>query len=134
MNRDLAVDSADWRALFGVRWRRLNCLFVHLSSTFQRAAEDGFAADDASVSGDGHTSRCCTLGEFWHHCDCVSVIGFTKKCHEKGLGTGSGQRNVRCRQFGVGSLRLSLRAGFLEKAREGAQPQLFRSMLRVNRR
>jgi hypothetical protein len=49
-----------------------------------------FAADDASVSGDGRSSRCCTLGEFSQHCDCLSVIALQEKCDEKGLGAGSG--------------------------------------------
>ena len=69
-----------------------------LSARCQRAAEDGFAADDASVSGDGHSFRCCTVGEFSHHCDCVSVIAVQEKCDEKGLGAGSGSP-----QLGVGS-------------------------------
>ena len=100
MNKDLAVDSADWRALFGARWRRFHCFICPLVATFQRAAGDGFAADDASVSGDGHSSRCCTLEGFSQDCDCVSVIALQEKCDEKGLGAGSGHRSVRCRQFG----------------------------------
>jgi hypothetical protein len=63
MNKDLAGLSAVWRALFGVRGRRFVLLIVYLSSTCQRAAEDGFAADDESVSGDGRCFRCCTVGE-----------------------------------------------------------------------
>ncbi len=59
MNKDLAGLSAIWRAFFRVRDRRLYCLL----STFQRAAEDGFTADDGSVSGDGRCFRCCTVGE-----------------------------------------------------------------------
>jgi hypothetical protein len=89
MNKDLAGVSAIWRALFGVRGRRFTALFVHLS-TFQRAAEDSFAADDASVSGDGHTFRCCTLGEFSQDCDSVSVMDIQKKCDEEGLGAALG--------------------------------------------
>ncbi len=53
MNKDLAAVSAVWRALFEVRSGRFVLLIVYLSSTYQRAAEDGFAADDGSVSGDG---------------------------------------------------------------------------------
>ena len=63
MNKDLAGVSVFWRALFGARCRRLCCLFVYLPSLCQRAAEDGFAADDGSVSGDGRSFRCCTVGE-----------------------------------------------------------------------
>jgi hypothetical protein len=90
------VVSAVWRALFGGAGAALHCLFVHLSSTFQRAAEDGFAADDVSVSGDGHSSRCCTLEEFSHHCDCVSVIALQEKCDEQeaGIAVLRGRRNV----------------------------------------
>ena len=63
MNKDLAGVYAVWRALFGVRGRRFVLLIVYLSSACQRAAEDGFAADDGSVSGDGLCFRCCTVGE-----------------------------------------------------------------------
>jgi predicted negative regulator of RcsB-dependent stress response len=40
----------------------------------------------------------------------VSVIALQEKCDEKGLGDGSGQRSVRCRQFGWGPLAHSARA------------------------
>ena len=59
MNKDLAGVSAIWRALFGVRGCRFYCL-LHV---VKEAAENGFAADDESVSGDGHCFRCCTVGE-----------------------------------------------------------------------
>jgi hypothetical protein len=59
-------------------------LFVHLSSPRQRAAENGFAADDGSVSGDGRSSRCCTVGELLRDCDWVSAIAVTRVCDEKG--------------------------------------------------
>ena len=59
-------------------------LFGHLSSTFQRAAEDGFAADDGSVSGDGRSFRCCTVGELLRDWDCVSVMRVQEMCYEKG--------------------------------------------------
>jgi len=61
-------------------------LFVYLSSTFQRAAENGFAADDGSVSGDGRSSRCCTVGELLRDRDCVSAIAVTLVCDEKRAG------------------------------------------------
>ena len=85
MNKDLAGVSAVWRALFGVRGRRFSCL----SSTCQRVAEDGFAADDGSVSGDGHSSRCCTVGELLQDCDSVSVMAVQEKCDEKRQGRSS---------------------------------------------
>jgi len=54
MNKDLGWFSAIWRALFGVRIDRFYCLFSYC----QRAAENGFAADFGSVSGDGRSFRC----------------------------------------------------------------------------
>src|SRR5260370_40729166 len=86
MNKDLAGVSAVWRALFGVRGRRFCCficvLVVYLSSACQRAAENGLAADDGSVSGDGRSSRCCTVGELLRDRDCVSVMVATLVCDE----------------------------------------------------
>ena|SRR6202047_5188571 len=121
MNKDLAGVSAVWRALFGVRQRRFSPFLTAYLSTYRllvkEPAEDGFAADDASVSGDGHSSRCCTLGEFSHHCDCVSVIALQEKCDEKGLGAGSGHCSLRCRQFGWGPP--SAQGSLSRKAREG---------------
>jgi hypothetical protein len=58
-------------------------LFVYLSSRCQRTAEDGFAADDESVSGDGRSSRCCTVGELLRDCDLVSVMAIREKSDEK---------------------------------------------------
>jgi hypothetical protein len=106
-------------------------LIVYLSSTFQRAAEDGFAADFGSVSGDGRGFRYCTVGELLRDCDLVSVRAVQEKCDEKGLGAASGHRDVRCRQFGRAlfgyppRLRSGLRqnrAGFLEKREKGRTP------------
>ena len=79
MNKDLAGFSAVWRALFGVRVGHFYCLFSYC----QRAAENGFAADFGSVSGDGRSSRCCTVGEFLHNCDWVSVRAVQEKCDER---------------------------------------------------
>jgi hypothetical protein len=45
-----------------------------------------FAADFVSVSGDGRSSRCCTVGELLQDWDCVSVMAVQEKCDEKGLG------------------------------------------------
>ena len=100
MNKDLTEVSAVWRALFGVRGRRFVLLIVYFSSTCQRAAEDGFTADDGSVSGDGRSFRCCTVGELLQDCNSVSVMAVQEKCDDKDLGAASGHRNVRCRQFG----------------------------------
>ena len=85
MNNDLAGDSAVWRALFGAWDRRFWLLFVSFGSTFQRAAENGFAADVGSVSGDGRSFRCCTVGELLRDSDSVSVIAVREKCDKKGL-------------------------------------------------
>src|SRR5258708_21586973 len=60
-------------------------LFVPFSSTCQRAAENGLAADDGSVSGDGRSSRCCTVGELLRDRDCVSAIAVTLVCDEHGV-------------------------------------------------
>ena len=47
MNKDLAEVSAVWRALFwGGAGSPILLLVVFLSPLFQRAAENGFAADD----------------------------------------------------------------------------------------
>ncbi len=110
----------------------LHCFICPLvAHFFKEPAEDGFAEDFESVSGDGHTSRCCTLEGFSQDCDGVSVIALQEKCDEKGLGAGSGQRSVRCRQFGWGPLRLSPSASLgasakqgrlSRKAREGTHP------------
>jgi hypothetical protein len=75
---------------FGVHLARcgiatFSALFVYLSSFCQRAAEDVFAVDDGSVSGNGHRFRCCTVGELLRDSDWVSVIAVREKCDEKGL-------------------------------------------------
>ena len=100
-------------------------LFVYFSSRCQRAAENGFAADVGSVSGDGRSFRCSTVGELLRDFDWVSVIAVREKCDEKGLRADQGHRSVRCRQLRRAPLRLSLRAGFLEKREKGAHRQLF---------
>jgi hypothetical protein len=64
-------------------WFRL--LVIDLSSTCQRTTENGFAADVGSVSGDGRSSRCCTLAELLRDCDLVSVMAGREKCDERGL-------------------------------------------------
>src|SRR5258708_2417923 len=80
MNKDLEGFSAIWRALVGVRVGHFYCLF----SCCQRAAENGFAADDRSVSGDGRSSRCSNLEEFSQDCGWVSVRSVQEKCDERG--------------------------------------------------
>src|SRR6266852_3792148 len=86
MNKDLAGVSAIWRALFGVRDRRFYCFICVLVASCQITAENGFAADYGSVSGDGHSSRCCTLEEFSQDGGCVSVMAVQEKCDEKRQG------------------------------------------------
>jgi hypothetical protein len=66
-------------------------LFVYLLSFCQRAAEDGFAADDGSVSRDGRNFRCCTVGELLRDWDLVSVRAVQEKCDEKGGGARLGK-------------------------------------------
>ena len=73
---------------FGVHLARcgiatFSALFVYLSSFCQRAAEECFAADDGSVSGDGRNFRCFTVGELLRDRDWVSVIAVREKCDKK---------------------------------------------------
>jgi len=82
MNKDLAGVSAIWRALGGVRIDRFYCL----SACCQRSRENGFAADFGSVSGDGRSFRCCTVGELLRDCESVSVRTVLEKCDEKVTG------------------------------------------------
>src|SRR5216684_4622752 len=87
MNKDLAGVSAVWRALHGVRGRRfycLSCTYRLLVVCLSKSRRNGFAADDGSVSGDGRSSRCCTVGELLRDRDCVSAIAVTLVCDEKG--------------------------------------------------
>ena len=44
-----------------------------------------FAADFGSVSEDGRSFRCCTVGELLRDCDSVSVRAVPEKCDEKYL-------------------------------------------------
>jgi hypothetical protein len=80
MNKDLAGVSAIWRTLFGVRVTAFTACF----HVVKEAAENGFAADFGSVSGDGRNFRCCTVGELLRDCDLVSVRAVQEKCDEKG--------------------------------------------------
>ena len=57
--------------------------FTAYCHVVKEAAENGFAADDGSVSGDGHRFRCCTVGELLRDSDWVSVIAVREKCDEK---------------------------------------------------
>ena len=88
MNNDLAEDSAVWRALFGgglTASPACRLLVVYLSKSRRR----WFCGDDGSVSGDGHSSRCCTVGELLQDCDSVSVMAVQEKCDEKRQGRSS---------------------------------------------
>ena len=88
MNNDLAEDSAVWRALFGCGLTAspaCRLLVVYLSKSRRR----WFCGDDGSVSGDGHSSRCCTVGELLQDCDSVSVMAVQEKCDEKRQGRSS---------------------------------------------
>src|SRR6266478_6325597 len=114
MNKDLARVSVVWRALFGVWGHRFYCL----SSCCQRGAENGLAADYRSVSGDGRSFRCCTVGELWLDCDLVSVLGVQEKCDEKRQAltrlafpcrhfAASRENNFRCHELAVRNARQS---------------------------
>ena len=76
-------------------------LIVYFASTCQRAAENGFAADFGSVSGDGHSFRYCTVGELLRECDCVSVRAAQEKCDDKNA------RSVGTPRFRILVLRLA---------------------------
>ena len=58
------------------------CVLVVLLSKSRRR---WFAADFGSVSGDGRSSRCCTVAELLRDCDLVSVMAVREKCDERGL-------------------------------------------------
>jgi hypothetical protein len=58
--------------------------FTACLDVVKEAAENGSAADDGSVSGDGRNFRCCTVGELLRDCDLVSVRAVQEKCDEKG--------------------------------------------------
>src|SRR6266404_7386800 len=107
MNKDLAGNSAVWRALLGVQGGRFCCLICVLLVLLSKSRRRCFAVDDGSVSGDGHRFRCCTVGELLRDSDWVSVIAVREKCDEKGLRADQGHRDVRCRQLGKAPLRLS---------------------------
>jgi len=84
MNKDLAAVTAIWRALFGGAqspFLLLICVFVILIFKERRRC---FAADYGSVSGDGHSFRCSTVGELLRDWDCVSVMRVQEMCDEKG--------------------------------------------------
>jgi hypothetical protein len=84
MNKDLAGVSAVWRALFGVRGCRFYCFICVLVVLLSKSRRRWFAADYGSVSGVGHSFRCCTVGELLRDCDLVSVRAVQEKCDEKG--------------------------------------------------
>ncbi len=84
MNKDLAAVTAVWRALFGVRNRRFCCFICVLVVLLSKSGRRCFAADNGSVSGDGHSFRCCTVGELLRDLDFVSVMRVQEMCDEKG--------------------------------------------------
>src|SRR6266403_84051 len=129
MNKDLAGLSAVWRALFGVRGRRL-C--TPLSSTCRLLFKEPPKMVLRRMTGPsletGTVFDAVLSVNYCANCDSVSVRAVREKCDEKDLGAGSGDRNVRCWQLGRAPLRLSPSAslgGFgktgqaFSKAREG---------------
>src|SRR5258708_28583838 len=97
-------------------------LFVYVIVLLSKSRRRYFAADDGSVSGDGHSFRCCTVGELLRDWDCVSVMGVREKCDEKGLGAASGHRNARCRQFGRAPFGYRSGQAFSKSAGRGEPP------------
>src|ERR1700726_2805607 len=82
MNKDLAVITAVWRALFGARGGRFCCFIRVLIVLLSKSRRRCFAADFGSVSGDGRSFRCCTVGELLQDCDLASVRAITGVCDE----------------------------------------------------
>jgi hypothetical protein len=82
MIKDLAGDSAVWRALLGAHGGRFCCFICVLVVLCQRAAEDVLRRMMGPVSGDGHRFRCCTVGELLRDCDSVSVTAVQETCDE----------------------------------------------------
>ena len=79
MNKDLAGVSAIWRALHGVRSRRFGCLICVLVALLSKSRRRCFAADYGSVSGDGRSFRCCTVGELLRELRFGVCEGSTRK-------------------------------------------------------
>jgi hypothetical protein len=95
MNKDLAGVSAVWRALFGVLGCRFCCFICVLVVLLSKSRRRCFAADYRSVSGDGRSFRCCTVGELLRDCGCVSVMRAQEMCDEKDPGLdGGGDRGA----------------------------------------
>src|SRR6202790_810635 len=108
MNKDLAGVSAVWRALLGVQGGRFCCFICVLVVLLSKSRRRWFAADFGSVSGDGRSFRCCTVGELLRDCDLVSVRAVQEKCDEKGRGVRFGRAHAR---DGGGIPPLRLRSG-----------------------
>jgi hypothetical protein len=81
---DLAFNSAVWRALAGAVAGAIYC---------QRARKN-FKAGNAFVSGDGRSSRWCTVEVSSQRLWCVSVMGVREKCDEKKGGHSPIQTNL----------------------------------------
>ena len=121
MNKDLAEVFAVWRALFGVRGGRfvlLICMFVKEPPKVVLRRMMGPSLETGAVFDAVLSVNYCA------NCDSVSVRAVQEKCDERGR-ICLWHRNVRCRQFGRAPLRLSLRAGFLEKREKGRTPGCF---------
>src|SRR6267378_5752688 len=143
MNKDLAGLAAIWRALHGVRGRHFCCFICVLVVLLSKSRRRCFAANFGSVSGDGRSFRCCTVGELLRDCDLVSVMAVREKCDERGLRDDLEVPQCWVSEFGRAPLRLSPSASLgasakqgrlSRKAREGAHPQLISvlSKSRVN--
>jgi hypothetical protein len=85
-----------------------SALFVYLVVLLSKSRRRCFAADFGSVSGDGRSFRCCTVGELLRDCDLVSVRAVREKCDEKSGGVRFGKAHAR---DGRGIPPLRLRSG-----------------------
>src|SRR5207302_1343777 len=81
MNKDLTGDSAVWRVL--QRSQLLTACRLLCRLLVKEAPKMVLRRMMGPSLGDGHSSRCCTLGELSHHCDCLSVIASQEKCDEQ---------------------------------------------------
>src|SRR6266446_5110731 len=116
MNKDLGVDSAIWRVLFGVRGSPLILLVRHVVKEPPKMVLRRMMGPSLET---GTVFDAVLSVNYCANCDSVSVRAVQEKCDEKGLGAASAHRNGRCRQFGRAPLRLSPSASLGASAKQG---------------
>src|SRR6202140_5752642 len=95
MNKDLASVSAIWRALGELRDRHFKCFICVLVVLLSKSRRRCFAADFGSVSGDGRSFRCCTVGELLRELRFGVCEGGDKKKKMKKKGGGGGGETTK---------------------------------------